>query len=265
SNIMDALDNLPYRPDIAFEFYWKAIDNLLKLLDTSSTTSKEQLQFSIRQVWIKKANNNEKLNDLFSELTYQIKSTSAKYLYKRLYENYDKRVRFENQSIKSTRQLLMRLKDYHSDLSSNNIYNIIEYIGYQYGYDNRNSYEKIHKGSRFLMLLLKRKNLVLKNNIEVNGRLTNSIKLNLEEQFNFMINGLLYTFRNDRFHGNIISPFRSSLSKFETYSHPFYCLIWAELLLLLLLEELGFADMDSIIKHCTKNLNFYKELFVNID
>lgn len=263
SNVMDALDNLPQRPDIAFEFYWKAIDNLFKQLTTTgNNTSKEQLQFAIREVWLKQVNINNDLKALFKEITSEIKESSAKYLYKRLFESYNVGTIFEQQPHKNTRQLIIRLRDYHAGISKERVIKLIEYIGSEYGYPNETNYSQIHNGSRFLMRLLKGDNLILRNHILVNNNLMSSIQLNMEEQVNLIINGLLYTFRNDRFHGNLISPFRSSYTKFDTYSHPFYCLIWGELLLLLLLENMGLTNMNSIIEHCKNNLSFYKGFFL---
>lgn len=40
-----------------------------------------------------------------------------------------------------------------------------------------------------------------------------------------LINGLLYTYRNERFHGDAFSPFKSSKTQLKTFAHAYFCLI----------------------------------------
>lgn len=255
SNVMDSLDQLPERPDLAFEFYWKAIDNLFKKFPDNNRTSKEQLQYAIKNIWINKINQNYNLKKLIKNLIGEIKEPSITYLRKRMIYKFDINKSLDDQ-IKPTRQLIKRLCDYFKGRKSeeNKIKIIIKNI-----YNKCNDSQKTsayHDADRFFLKLITGENLITNNG---------NIQLSLEEQINFIINGLLYTFRNDRFHGNLISPFRSSYTKFSTYAHPFYCLIWAELLLLLLLEDDNFVDMSLLINHCNDNLKFFKELFSSVN
>ncbi|EES48055.1 hypothetical protein NE172_12685 [Clostridium botulinum] len=255
SNIMDSLDQMPKRPDLAFEFYWKAIDNIFNKFPVQYKTSKQQLQYAIKNIWIDKINVNEKLKELIVNIIKSIKEPSVTYLRKRIIERYDRNLTLDRQNDKATRQLLLRLYEYFegNNVKQNKLQTIINNLYDKTKAENNNGY---HNADRFFLRLLRGESLLVDNM---------SLELDLEESINFIVNGLIYTFRNERFHGSLISPFRSSYTKFSTYSHPFYCLIWGELLLLLLLESYGFANMELLITHCNNNLKFFNELFSSMN
>jgi hypothetical protein len=58
------------------------------------------------------------------------------------------------------------------------------------------------------------------------------IALPRAERISFLFNALLYTFRNDRFHGSMQPPFKSSVGTLHTYAHAHYCFIWGHFLFL---------------------------------
>ncbi|HFI0702601.1 TPA: hypothetical protein ACGO3H_002109 [Streptococcus suis] len=259
SNIMDALDNMPRRPDIAFEFYWKALDNILYTISGSGKNSKEQLQDLIRYLFTLVSKSDD-IYKLFIDYFAVLPEKSAKYLYRNIFQGYDLNREFSFQE-KSVKQLILRLIDYEP-ASKEKIVAIINYIASKYGYDPSTNFQELRNGWRFLYKLLIGETLTLKENITFNNQSVNIISLTVEERLNFFINGILYTFRNDRFHGNIISPFRTSKTTFETYSHPTYCLILVDYILLLLLQKSSFTETRQLLKHSLNNLEYYKQMFV---
>jgi len=128
---------------------------------------------------------------------------------------------------------------------------IIQKIKLKYDYSN---IEERRKGSRFLYRLLKG------DELNIDGEI---IKADFDQKLNFLINGILYTFRNDRAHGGIISPFRSSKATMKTYAHCSFCFLTGYYLLLALIH----FRSDKLIlttelkRNYSDNLKMYKELY----
>lgn len=259
SNIMDAIDNMPARPDIAFEFFWKAIDYFLYKISPNKN-NKEQLQDLIRNVLVPSCRNNTNMKNLFEEYFALLPEKTSRYLYRNLFQGYEP-TKSKDEQDKLIRQIHGRIRDYHGESTSGRITSILNYIATEYGYNPETAYQSLRNGWRFLRKLLSGETLNLKYEITYSGKKVNSISLSIEERMNFFLNGILYSFRNDRFHGALISPFRSSKTTYETYSHPTYCLLLADLVLLILLEKCGFADENDILIHSKNNLEYFKEMF----
>lgn len=257
SNIMDALDNMPTRPDLAFEFYWKALDKFLVTVSKSTKTNKAQLQDLIKYL-SSFAERNKKIEHLFNEFFECVPEKTVKYIYRKLFQEYDSNKKIDEIE-KTTRQLHFRLYDYEKLSNNSNIKLIIDFISNEYGYNPDDNYMKLRNGWRFFHRLLLGETITK----DKNGKKVKSKSFSFEEKMNIFINGILYTFRNDRFHGNMISPFRTSKTTFETYSHPTYCLVLVDFILGLLLEKSGYCEIDKIITYSTENLNYYKEMFNN--
>lgn len=259
SNIMDAIDNMPKRPDIAFEFYWKAIDYFVYKVSPNKK-NKDQLQDLIRNVLIPACTKNSNMKTLFENYFASLPEKTAKYLYRNIFKGYNYTLNKDNQE-KLIRQIHGRIKDYHGENNSGRVTSILNYIAKEYGYNPGTAYPSLRNGWRFLRKLLAGETLNLKYEITYQGNKLSSISLSIEEQMNFFLNGILYSFRNDRFHGTLISPFRSSKTTYDTYSHPTYCLVLADLILLVLLEKCGFTNENEIISHARKNLEYYMAMF----
>lgn len=103
--------------------------------------------------------------------------------------------------------------------------------------------------------------LVLKGDeVNLNGKL---FVVPRSERISFLLNALLYTFRNDRFHGNIQPPFKSSLGTLKTYAHAHYCLIWAHFLFLVLIPSVqpAFVPLNLLASNTGDNLRAFKTLY----
>jgi hypothetical protein len=100
--------------------------------------------------------------------------------------------------------------------------NLLKDIFTKYG--NPDNGEKTRKIGRLLYKLLNLNNISLpKFNDQLN---TNQYNLDLNDRIDLIVNGLLYTYRNERFHGNTFSPFKSSKASIQTYSHAHYLFLW---------------------------------------
>jgi hypothetical protein len=89
------------------------------------------------------------------------------------------------------------------------------------------------------------------------------VKLPRAERISFLINALLYTFRNDRFHGNMQPPFKSSLGTLQTYAHAQYCFIFGHFLFLFSTTQSKppFADHQLLAANGSQNLTAFRDLY----
>lgn len=90
-----------------------------------------------------------------------------------------------------------------------------------------------------------------------------NIQLPRAERISFLINALLYTFRNDRFHGNMQPPFKSSVGTLQTYAHAQYCFIWGHFLFLFstTLSTPAFANHQELAENTGRNLSAFCDFY----
>ncbi|HOX83143.1 MAG TPA: hypothetical protein PLS08_08930, partial [Chryseolinea sp.] len=91
--ILDSLDFLPNRPDLSFDFIWRAIDFLSRQIvseqNLSINNDKEILKACIENVWADYFNNNLRTKAAMLTLIQNIPVQSCEYLFKRIYNEYD--------------------------------------------------------------------------------------------------------------------------------------------------------------------------------
>lgn len=85
----------------------------------------------------------------------------------------------------------------------------------------------------------------------------------LTERFSLLILGVLYTFRNDRFHGSMLPPFKSSIATLQTYSHAHFCFLATHHIFIQSLEEMRWANFNSeeTIRTLSKNIDCFESLY----
>jgi len=252
--MLDALDFLPYRPDLAFDFIWRAIDFL-----TSQTVSeqgiscnndKDILRASVDTLWTNYFKTNPILNACFLKLIQCVPVQSCEYLFKRLYANYDA------SKPNNPNKEISRLIAFDGGAARNlEAKQVIELIRQNYPYDGMISRRK---GSRFLFRYIKGDELTVSD-----GALSKTISANLAQQLNFCINGILYTLRNDRAHGGVFSPFRSSKATLRTYAHCGFSFLLAYYLLLALIDirDDKLINKELLINNYHLNIELFTDLY----
>lgn len=200
---IDIYEQLPQRPDIAFDLCWRTFEAyctfFAKRLGWTTTKTYKILDKVCEDILQNQYPNNNNLlvavNNLFDSIPLQ----ATEFLVRRLFED-------ATGAIKSQQD------------------KIIERVKGTIGIDLFNELETKYgnlspdKQRRAGMLFQK---LIAKEEIELNGK---SFRLELLQVIKLLINGILYTYRNERFHGDSFSPFKSSRTQIKTYAHSFYCL-----------------------------------------
>ncbi|WP_371017749.1 hypothetical protein [Pseudalkalibacillus sp. JSM 102089] len=281
SLFLDALDFLPNRPDLSFDFIWRIIDTYSSEV-FPGLHGKDTINKCIKQIWTPAIENNAILKEAIDSLFLNIPVQSCKYLFKRLYENFDEQEDLVKQSHKDTRQLIGRLVGFNGGkIENDKIARILVEINDKYGYTPHTPAE-IRKGSMLFYRLFdwndnldeisfgKREyeteldiKLKTEHQIEIDLKSKRGYKIDLEDKLNILINGILYTFRNDRAHGAVFSPFRSSMASLKTYAHSNFCFLAAYILLLILMSNNNEYKMknESVVENITQNIYLFQKLY----
>jgi hypothetical protein len=85
----------------------------------------------------------------------------------------------------------------------------------------------------------------------------------LTERFSLLILGVLYTFRNDRFHGDMHPPFKSSLATLQTYAHAHFCFLATHHVFIQSLEEARWAsaNYNETALTLARNIDDFEQLY----
>lgn len=80
-----------------------------------------------------------------------------------------------------------------------------------------------------------------------------------------LVSGLLYTARNERFHGQSFSPFMSSYATISTYVHPFFLFLATYALLMNIWtvneDHRDSLSPDTVKRNTESNLKLGRQMF----
>ncbi len=242
SHFIDSLDVMPYRPNFAFSFVFSALDSYIKEVYFSSKTSVclkklvDEISLLINQ------NNDIKIS--LETLFKSVPVSATMYLYK----------------------CLCNLKPYNKTYirtitncdNTENVYrkNIVDSIEIKYGKNtiDRNPALLYRKIFNF-------------DSISIDG---NPINITNDFRLHLLISGIIYSLRNDSFHGSSMASTKSSQTTPKRYAMNYYCYIATYTLLMTLLIKNSFmSDADKNFKYSElkditlRNVNDFCDLFGN--
>lgn len=203
---IDIYEQLPNRPDIAFDLAWRTFEAysayFAHIGGWNTTKTWKILNKTSEDILINQINRNTSLSDALVSLFNSVPLQATEFLVRRLFET-------TTASLKSQQtQIIERVTDSLGQDLFNSFKN-------KYGAltpDNQ------RKAGMLLQLIISG------IRVDINGKFYQLDKLQI---LKLLINGLLYTYRNERFHGDAFSPFKSSKTQIKTYAHSYYCLIAA--------------------------------------
>ena len=236
--LLDALDMLPMRPDLAFEHIWKALDAEFFIVQSELVNSNG----SRFDAFVDKILNNPNTAASFLNYLNIIPHQTCEYAAKRIIEAS---VNNDNHS----RTLFDRAKKSLGDDFISKF--VAKYPPTSNGKptpsDQRNA-------GRLLKLIF------LGNQIELQG--TNFL-IPKEKLAIFLVKVILTNSRNEKFHGDVFPPFRSSSAKIETYAHAYYLfhISYALLLDIFLYREYGVIDLESVENIMVNNAVIFNLVF----
>lgn len=224
SYLVDSLSLLEERPDLAFDVMWKAFDSAISRVSARNIT--DSLHTFVDSRWAS--------DSIVNELCSFVPFRASSYMYKKLVVGDSSGVTDE----RATKRL--------SRLDSCSLELLFCYL--------RDKFGSVDPASRRDGVRVLAQSLSGRPVSTGGGP---SISLNSTERCGLLISGLLYTFRNERIHGGITSPFLSSKANIGTYTVPWYASVVAYycLILVWLRDDGGVASdfeaeiLDSIRKN----------------
>jgi hypothetical protein len=204
SHCIDALDYLPLRPDFSFDQIWKALDAEFFRLKAAPGVPSNQSRFSVFSTHIA---TNHLSSKSHHALASHVPLQTSEFFAKRILDSVANPNEHSAQFIKRVEQTLGvdLLSDIHAKYGSNWL-----------------TAGKEADTQRKLGSLIK---LILGGKQVIVG--SNSYQLSSDEVARLMISTILPQFRNERFHGSVRPPFRSSKATLKTYAHAYFLLIYA--------------------------------------
>ncbi|WP_432359184.1 hypothetical protein [Sporosarcina sp. UB5] len=255
SFMIDALEFLPLRPDLAFDSMFKSLESSMSYIDRGnrpgSTTNTTDLLTLFAEVLESKIASNQNLSLLTDKLYNYMPVQVYEYIVKKSLGEFDPSVPFKANGSSYKRIALI----------SPNIEGLITVMSGIYGHKNNNLEAKETRNASMLI----RKLMIKKDSdekIKIPKGSNNVYMLDEKEKLKLIASGLLYTYRNDRFHANTFSPFKSSKATIKTYAFAHFAFLFAYYLVLLLVHEEN--PEKNKLKDIYYNLNYNLDLFKDI-
>lgn len=255
--IIDALRFLPLRPDLAFDACWKALENVAAELTGQSKTT-EALMSLARDHSGPLCKDDMALRhaatELFAAAPVQTWEDVSKNLIALLIEEFDENGKLKSKPQERAVARVIRFPD------ANNI-NQLEYLLLDLKRSHAPNGTLTAEGQRKCALFLRRlfRGTLDESKTSVRG----AFDLSVNDKVHFMISGVMYTFRNQRFHGSRPTPFFTSAASMTTYAHAYFMFLctYSFLLLVLNLQPRFALTPHDVSENILANVASLKLLF----
>jgi len=240
SHYLEALDQLPLRPDIAFDCIWKALD--AEFIRLQKENGNKEGRFSLFYKHISKSTYT---CNSYSQLTTIIPLQTCEFVAKRILENnISYKASPKNNDFQSFRRRI--IQSFGQSLYDTFI------LKYETLWESKRA--SIQRKAGVLIQKLLKGDKLLIENIE--------FQLSDQDRALFLTAVTMPQFRNERFHGLTTPPFRSSTAKLKTYSHAYFLFHVAYIHLL---EVFLYRQFDTIdIKTTNQSIDNNFELFLRV-
>ncbi|GAA3014197.1 hypothetical protein [Streptomyces fulvorobeus] len=241
SFLLEAFDALPRRPDIAFDSVWKVLERSASMWLPSHLGRRRNITDTLGQL-----SADSRLSCSVTEiLLADIPSQTCGYLFKRL---------ITREPVESSGRARMRLaKSYGvGDVLPSEIEAFLALVEKRYAAPDTDT---ARRGAMLLRRAL---------NGETLDVAETQISLSLHARMRILLCGLLYTVRNERYHGESFSPFYSSAASIKTYTHPHYLFLAAYALVHLVWAHTNNSyapSLDAVEENTVTNLREARALY----
>ncbi|HIF9169555.1 TPA: hypothetical protein ACX6PO_002281 [Photobacterium damselae] len=239
--LLDAIDMLPLRPDLAFDHVWKALDSEFFIVQ-EELGDKNCSRFD---GFVDKVLNDQNTAATFLKYLKLIPYQTCEYAAKRIIEA-------SAEVDDHAKTLFKRAKN---SLGKDFILKFVK--KYPPASNGKPSPSDQRNAGRLLKLAFSGKE------VELDG-----VKFQISENqlAIFLVKVVLANSRNERFHGGVFPPFRSSAAKIDTYAHAYFLLhiSYGLLLDVFLYREYGVTSLSSVNSVMNDNAGFFSKLFGNL-
>lgn len=240
---IDIYEQLPDRPDIGFDLAWRTFEAYSTYFSVSKSWTSTKTHIILNKVCedilINQFNNNQPLKDAVETMLNSIPLQATEFLVRRLFETAQYSTKSQQDKIRE------RVKACIGNL-----------------YDDLNKKytpltpETQRQCGMFVQILLAGREVTIEGN---------TYRLSLLDRLKFLVNGILYSYRNERFHGDSFSPFKSSKTAIKTYAHSYFCLISTYFFLcqLIYADYPGLLNIADMTVSLTANITRYNDVFLS--
>lgn len=236
-HFLEGLDQLPFRPDAAFDAIWKALDAEFFRVKDQSGAPQHESRF---ESFLTKITTDPNTCKAFHPLAKVIPMQTCEFVAKRILKSKTNPDQHADAFIKRAKVCLGEEM-------------FLAFLGKYEPLWVSTPEEAQRKAGAFL------RRLVVGDELDVNGV---KFTLTQEKIASFLTSIVMPQFRNERFHGTTFPPFRSSTAKLKTYAHCYFVLMVAYALLLEVFLYRNFNVIDSLAAEGSIERN--KENFVQI-
>jgi len=242
SYCIEALDLLPRKIDVGFDFIWKAFERSLEEKFPSKNITERLMAESIIYA------EDPLIMGVIDQLVNIIPLQTWEFIAKIIGEKFDEGKRFEEQPGRIKRILL-------HDVRPRQLLNL-----YDLFVELKNKYYITPSGSNHRKAATFLRNYFIGKTINSNGKSFTSTPF---ERSSILLNCLLYEFRNQRTHANSISPFKSSLATLSTYMHCHLLFLVAYTGMLITGFEIHGFKRKTIYWNLIKNYGIFQSFYGN--
>lgn len=225
--IIDALRFLPLRPDLAFDSCWKGLEVVSKELTGKSNVT-GSIECGTRDFWGPLYRTDQQVRASVSKLLaaapVQTWEDVSKNLVSDVIDDYD-----DNGKLISGKQArhVARVIRFPDNSSLNELEKLLVDLRRRHAPVGQIDAEGQRKCALFLRKLFR--NELDESRTTIRGAFT----LSDEDRLHFLVSGVMYTYRNQRFHGSRPSPFFTSAATLKTYAHSYFMFLCAYSFLLI--------------------------------
>lgn len=237
-HFLEGLDQLPYRPDVAFDAIWKALDAEFFRVRNEVSAPQHESRF---ESFLNKVTSDPNTCKAFFPLADVIPMQTCEFAAKRILKSKISPDQHSDVFLKRVKACL-----------GDSLYS--SFLG-KYEPEWSTSPEKTQRRSGAFL-----RKLVQGNDLYINEK---KFRLTQDKIASFLISIVMPQFRNERFHGTTFPPFRSSVAKLKTYAHGYFILqvAYALLLEVFLYRNFGVIDQVSAGKTIKENIDLFVLLF----
>lgn len=211
----DLFEELPYRPDMAFDVAWRSFEVMGKyycavVLGDETISDVDMFHRLSKEVILPLMKNDGQIENALNSLIETIPDSTLRFMVVRLYLKRELRIMSQLGPIKKRAEDILGgglYKDFHDEFFLAN--------------------GELPMANHINAVKVMR-SIIMGEGVEVNG--TQYKPLDLESRIELIISCVLYVSRCERYHGDYTSQFKSDKAKLATYHNFYYLLTITDLL-----------------------------------
>jgi len=225
----DLYEELPYRPDMAFDVVWRSFEVISKyycgkVLGDASISDADMFHRISNEVILNILKKNSQLEKAFNSIIEAVPDTTLRFVVVRLFVKRELGIHPQ----------LGLIKRRAIDILGEDLYKDFHDTFYD---ENDNLPIENHRSA-----VRKLRSIVLGEEVALNDKTYKALLQ--ENRIEFIISCILYVSRCERYHGDYMSQFKSSLAKQTTYHNFYFLLTITDLLFWIIMYK--FIEHESI-------------------